>query len=585
MTFEIDAETQAGARLGSGPITTASRLAVTSRVDAAGSVAVDLPATDPDTALFPDNVSRYVRGRAFDASWATVGRGVIKGRTLSSDSKTLKLAGPDIIDELTRTHVGTLQLHDGAGNPMAKASVLGAILAYALPGAGWTSTGVPSIDVYYEFGDETVLAALIKVTEVTGDHFRVEDRTVVWLPTTAAGFVPVPSGLRAVDTGDPDDLAGNPEICLIDGELEEVADDTPRITRIYPRGSGNAGARLYLNGTTRTAPAGYTLHLDTDPAQSYIAYDAAETADGIISHVESLRDISVLGNATTADGVAASNALFDAALPFLQKRLSTQKSYRLRITRVDLPILPGTSIRVVCTHVVDAYRWINVDADFLILEATVTYEAADTSPGYDLQISTVDRWPNDDSAPVAFTSGDLRTITTALRAQKVNAAHVQPAARALASATAGYIAAPVVARYTRATAQNIGNSSTTVVNYSTLDIDTHSRVTTGAAWKFTAAVAGYYHVNAAAIFAASTTWAEVERAFLYLRKNGSIVSALDRQDNYDGAAASVQLSLQGSDIVFLAVGDYCDVAINQNSGGTLGLNADSQQNYVAIHRL
>lgn len=423
--FEIDVETSAAVRLGAGPITTASRLSVTTPIDAAGKVGFDIPATDPQAALFPDNVSRYVRGRAFGAAWATVGRGVVKGRTLSSDM-SLRLSGPDLADELTRTHVGTLQLHDGAGNPTLAVDVLPAILAYALP--GWTSTGIPSKDVYYEFGDETVLAALIKVADYTGDHFRITDRVITWLPTTAGGFVPADSGLRAVDVWEGDALPV--DTCLIDGDLEEVADDTPRITRIYPRGSGNAGARLYLNGTTRSAPAGYTLHIDADPAQSYIAYNASEAADGIISQVESFRDISVLGDATTTDATSAADALFDAALPFLQKRLTTQKSYRLHLTNVPTQLLPGTSIHVVCTHVVDAYRWISIDRDFVILEATATYEATEAVPAYDLTVSTVDRWPNSDSAPAGVTRGDLRTLATAIQAIKLNAGHLQPAVTA-----------------------------------------------------------------------------------------------------------------------------------------------------------
>jgi hypothetical protein len=63
-----------------------------------------------------------------------------------------------------------------------------------------------------------------------------------------------------------------------------------------------------------------------------------------------------------------------------------------------------------------------------------------------------------------------------------------------ATNTSWYNPAPVVARY-RLSANRALTANTTPVNYDTSIIDTHSAVTTGASWVFTAPHTGYYCVS------------------------------------------------------------------------------------------
>lgn len=388
--FDVTTETSTGARLGAGPLTSVSRLTCEAALDRAGRVSFTMPATDADTALFPDNTARYVRGRAMrGGSRITVGRGIVRSRNLDSEARTMQLSGPDLCDELTRTIVGSTILESPTtpGTAMAAVSILPAVMAGAL--AGWTTTGTPSKEVYYKFGDESHLAALIKVAELTGDHFRLSisvDRRIEWLATTASGFDAAASGLRAIDTGDPDSLEDNDDVCLIVGGLSVETDDTQRITRIYPRGGGNADARLYLNATTRTAPAGYSLVVDgSRPDLSYIKYDVNDAA-GQIGAVETFRDVAALTESSTAD-VSAADQLFDAALASLMRRITAQKAYRLRVTKVRRDLKVGETIHVVCKHFVDGYGWINVNAHLMMLVVAPTYEAGQGEPVYDLQVT------------------------------------------------------------------------------------------------------------------------------------------------------------------------------------------------------
>lgn len=388
MTFRVQIETPAGVAIGGGPLTSVTSVSIQTSMDRAGNLSLTMPATDPDTVLFPDDTEPYVRIREFrNGTWITAGRGIIKQKSLNSETRMLQLSGPDLLDELTRTHVGTLSLTDNPSvpeDPMAAASILPAIMAYAL--AGWTSTGTPSADVYYQFGDETVLAALIKIAEILGDHFRLSatvDRQVEWLPTTAAGFDAAASGVRAGDVGDPEDLLDNPDLCILAGGLEVSTDDTERITRIYPRGGGNAGARLYLNGTTWTAPAGYTLHIDADPAQSYIAHTVNDAA-GQIGVTETIRDIAPL-NDSSAAAIAASNQLAVAAHKILQRRIHAQKAYRMRVTKLHKNLLVADTIYVKSKHVTDDYKWIDEGREVMVTDKRSTYERGEA--GHDLDVT------------------------------------------------------------------------------------------------------------------------------------------------------------------------------------------------------
>lgn len=144
--------------------------------------------------------------------------------------------------------------------------------------------------------------------------------------------------------------------------------------------------------------------------------------------------------------------------------------------------------------------------------------------------------------------------------------------------------APLAARYATASGQSIANNTITIVDYGTLIFDTHSRVTTGANWKFTANVAGYYGVSAAILYTTTTTWADTDAGNLYIYLNGAQYSFLDRKDSY-GSASSVFMRLGGMDTIQLTVGDYIDIRTAQTSGAALALHNVAAFNYVNVWRL
>lgn len=123
---------------------------------------------------------------------------------------------------------------------------------------------------------------------------------------------------------------------------------------------------------------------------------------------------------------------------------------------------------------------------------------------------------------------------------------------------------------------NFTSNTTTPADFNTKVFDTHNAVTTGAAWKFTAPIAGYYHVS----FGISTnpTSTGAIRPFV-IYKNGAVAAYIASGE----AATSTVIS--GSHTIQLNAGDYLDVRGTSSTtygGGTVGTLAAST---ISIERL
>lgn len=272
------------------------------------------------------------------------------------------------------------------------------ILAFAP--SGWT------YDVsYYDsttggtfqlFAGETVLAALIKTAEKTGEHFRLGvGRTVQWLRTDQ-----VDCGITAIDAEgvDPIALESNANVCLVRDPSKSV-DTAPLITRIYPYGAGNGDARVTIEESDLTVPAGYTKALDVTAGAWYIKQDAAETAYGRIEAVKDFPEIKP-SDETGVNDLAASNELFTAALTHLRQHSEPYESYTFGVLKVDGVLLPGDTIHVDYRRVADNRTLMAIDADVTMLE-TVTRIDQNSLRTIALQVATVDRWPEDDYSLLA----------------------------------------------------------------------------------------------------------------------------------------------------------------------------------------
>jgi len=119
------------------------------------------------------------------------------------------------------------------------------------------------------------------------------------------------------------------------------------------------------------------------------------------------------------------------------------------------------------------------------------------------------------------------------------------------------------------------NDTATVV---TLDAETHDtsamHSTAVNPSRIVAPVSGYYRVIAGGTFSATTG-----RCSVYVWKNGAQVAYVD------GPATAAGACLRLSDELYLAAGDYVELAVQQRSGGAAQLYADAAATFLSLSRI
>ena len=137
---------------------------------------------------------------------------------------------------------------------------------------------------------------------------------------------------------------------------------------------------------------------------------------------------------------------------------------------------------------------------------------------------------------------------------------------ALLAASIANAQSSVVATYSLLNRQTIQTGWSTVLDFETRVVDSHSVVTgpipfawPPVSWRFTAPAggAGNYFVS----FYAQWVGPIGSVSYVYLRKNGDAFRTLARADNTPGS-----LGLSGDTIVPLEPGDWIDLAVTQASG-------------------
>lgn len=338
---------------------------------------------------------------------SSLGGGVMDELAKHGPDGAITVKGMGYGIELTTRLIMYLPLWTSFGTaPMPANLILGAILAYAP--SGWSATGTPSAAVHYDLRTMTVFEALQKVAELTGDHFRINGRVIVWLASPGASTVRAVSAAGAA-------VEDNPAVCTI-SEITQTSSGQALYTRIFPFGGGDADYHLTLAATTRASAPGlrpgdytdsfYALHIDADPQLSYIADTNAESNFGRIDATITLDDIVPL--APTAAGVlAASNQLYDTARALLAQSAVLRYSYRLTLGNVQARLYPGDYLYV-DYHDYERRedgttdRYLDINGDLLLLSVRDTLdEGAALTVEVEVTTSPIGDWPQEQADVIA----------------------------------------------------------------------------------------------------------------------------------------------------------------------------------------
>ena len=478
MRFWIDVESAAGAQLGEGPIVTAQFWESNNPLDHCGRFKFSLPAHSARADLC--QTKRIARCyTSINNAVTLVGAGVIDKVAIKTgrDGKLrLDVSGDTIGRLLTYRQVGALAIDDGAGGP----DVTGPADIIATAPAGWaldTDRGFNATfkSIQHTFEGETVLAAFVRLAEITGEHFYITAaKKVVWIrragsvKLTHAGVVAGPFTAGETVTGGTSGAtatfrqtsAGDDWIYAEDASGRFVAGETvtggtsgasitvtvaynPYLTlRAVQGGDGvslesetglciidsiereedsyDLVTRVYPHGVG-DGDAQIDLSTSTwtktgytiDTVNNYIARDASEVSYGQIDRSISWKDI------------ADADTLAETTYEYLVEHSYPYFAYKVNLSKLDTALLPGEYLHVIYHRWIDqSYHAVNIDAQLVVLE---TQDRIDNR-GFrtvGVKVANLPRWPISDAVMLvnkAKTARDSYTYEQPTSSTAINTA-------------------------------------------------------------------------------------------------------------------------------------------------------------------
>ncbi len=402
LDFWVDIEDASGNRVGSGPLRPSS-FNRGNPLSQAAEFSFPVSPADPNINAVEEKLFAICRYLDKNGDTQIFGGGIIDliDRSYNFNKTNFVISGPNLTGELVYRSVRELQIGDETGGDDDAPDQ---IMAFAP--AGWSITGgTTDQDVYVRFDGQSVLNALVSVSEAIGEHFRLgSGREIVWVgPYT--GFSS--SGVRAIGGVPVGNAAlGNSPETMIITSLKELTDSHELVTRVYPRGAGNGNAILRLLAVTDAPPAGFTI--DTD--LGFIEKDSSVSTYGNIEKEIDFKNISPLSS-SVADKNQAANQLMRAAAELLNRWAEPQKFYEIRLAKSEVILDPGTTIRVVFKQTIDGVDIFDIDDTFNIIGAS---DRLSVNGKYTqmIQISTTDAQPLDDNELIISQLLSAKAVST-----------------------------------------------------------------------------------------------------------------------------------------------------------------------------
>jgi hypothetical protein len=479
--YSVDITDSSLARVGSGPLLSASRATIQRKLDQAGTFTIEASGSDPSTAeVLAKRIAQIggLLGTPAAKVYSTFGSGTVDNisRRVNIDTGEVNFvfSGSDLLGELANTSVLNTVLDNGAAGPITVAAAIALIApfvpawtidttTYASSGTTTnTSTSVTGVTNIANFSiggpiSGTGIPAGATVANIVGTTITLSAAATASGTVTLSGAliylkfagesvltalnkiaaavghhfrqngtgrglvwlykVQVSSGVRIISAGDGEALVNNDEVALIQSSLEMTSDTHDIVTRIYPFGGGNSTARVTLNNATMAAPAGYTMVIDTDPQKSYIQHTAAVALYGVIERQVSFKDASP--NDTTATATTSTgNQILTQAVEYLRLHVAPLVTYRFRLVKLDVAVYPGQTVQLVFRRTVDGYRAVDEDVTLFVLDSTLEFRTDGDPRTAAMTVATTDRRP----------ASEVGTLVSMASVQSSMDNHVQQAA-------------------------------------------------------------------------------------------------------------------------------------------------------------
>lgn len=386
MQIEIEIQNASGTLSTPGPITTATSVTVTRRLDRAGSVKWSAPASDQRVLEFVQSKRRaIIRVDSLNGQPITeIARMVIEtiGDDYSASAYNRSISGVDSIGELKFINTRRGRKFAAARVDSVFSTLLGLV-------PGWSYTGEAENLISARFDGASVLKAINALVEQQGIHFRQSATNQNVLELGAFGES---NGLTI--------LAGQPTLhaydpCLLYAESLHVEEESSDIVNwIEPIGAGRGDAAITLERSTRTSPYPIVTETGPDGRTIYAVQDQGSIDKyGLVELTGEFKGITLVGT-TLADQIAGANALYDMTVAHLLRYKDPYFSYGMTVRGNTRNLKPGDKIAIHGSFpIVDDMGYVAgeryLDTEVWIMEVAETISTSGRSTS--LTIASVDR--------------------------------------------------------------------------------------------------------------------------------------------------------------------------------------------------
>lgn len=387
--YEADGQT----RVGRGPLRMCTEASVKRKLDGAGTLTLNFPATDDQarTHLTNERLARVFFDEEVQGEYVLreLGRCVIRDRDVdvSESGAGFVAKGPDSMDALTRR---TVRLQRKYSNQTM--STIASDLIALVP--GWSVTfedaATGALLQSARYAGATILKALLRLVEERGLHLREDGTNANRIEIGAFGQS---SGVTVTNISSITREAHENDDVVFISTIHEGESSQELYNRVYPLGAGEGQAALTLRYSTRSSPYAIQSVVESDGSTTYSIEDSDSQDDfGIVETVVTFKEVGPVSNSENAK-VFASNALYDAATAWMQRRLAPQRTYKVKGVKPRTSLQPGDKIRLVYKGQVwrdnVAVDVLDVDAHFWLL--SLTERVNDSGLALDLEVSAIDK--------------------------------------------------------------------------------------------------------------------------------------------------------------------------------------------------
>lgn len=382
-------------------------VAYNQRLDQAGTLSINLPATDPVAVKYMQ-IGRRIRVYWNRHGKREIARGVLlqKQVGITGGNLTTTWQATDIMEDLRQKSTLRGLIYDN----ISIETVVKDLVARVSGWAGVT-TGVIGTTTQ-RFDGVSILRALNTIALSHGYHFRLDGEMGIEF-----GVFGDDSGVRFAQALE---YYGEMPwyIALVD-QLDLITVGHEIVNWIEPI-SGPVDGGLTLRRSTRTTP--YSIRQTTGPNGQpvyYLADDASIAAYGQRERVWSPDLLIAPVTATTTSLINAADVLYDAAATFLQRNKDPQLTYRTSVRNLKVPVKVGQKIRLFYKGEVyqdgEIVDYVDINDDFWVMGINERWGINGYVVSY--EISRIDNWPPDAADMLA---GVIQGSSEALYQRQIN---------------------------------------------------------------------------------------------------------------------------------------------------------------------